>query len=137
VVLDPSFPEPEMPHTARAPAANYCYHVLNRGNHRAQVFHKDDDYQAFVNLLPEASLRVLAYCLMPNHFHLVVWLSADGDLRGRLRGVRAGFRFSRRRGAGAECPRDAGLGRRAGTPVLSLRSTKDSRRGQPVRAVSR
>ena len=42
------------------------------------------DYQAFVNLLPEASLRmpmrVLAYCLMPNHFHLVVWPSADGDL---------------------------------------------------------
>ena len=84
VVLDPSFPEPEMPHTARALAANYCYHVLNRGNHRAQVFHKDDDYQAFVNLLPEASLRVpmrvLAFCLMPNHFHLVVWPSADGDL---------------------------------------------------------
>jgi putative transposase len=73
-----------MPRTARASAANYCYHVLNRGNHRAQVFHKDDDYQAFVNLLPEASLRVpmrmLAYCLMPNHFHLVVWPSADGDL---------------------------------------------------------
>jgi REP-associated tyrosine transposase len=54
-----------MPRTARASAANYCYHVLNRGNHRAQVFHKDDDYQAFVNLLPEASLGVLAYCLIP------------------------------------------------------------------------
>ena len=69
MVLDPSFPEPEMPRTARASAANYCYHVLNRGNHRAQVFHKDDDYQAFDNLLPEASLRVpmrvLAFCLMP------------------------------------------------------------------------
>jgi putative transposase len=80
VVLDPSFPEPEMPRTTRASAANYCYHILNRGNHRAQVFHKDDDYQAFVNLLPEASLRVpmrvLAYCLKPNYYHLVVWPSA-------------------------------------------------------------
>jgi hypothetical protein len=51
MVLDPFFPKPEMPCTARASAANSCYHVLNRGNHRAQVFHKDDDYQAFVNLL--------------------------------------------------------------------------------------
>ena len=31
MVLDPSFPQPEMPRTARASAANYCYHVLNRG----------------------------------------------------------------------------------------------------------
>ncbi len=40
-----------MPRTARASAANYCYHVLNRGNNRAAVFHKDGDYEAFVGLL--------------------------------------------------------------------------------------
>ena len=73
-----------MPRTARASAANVCYHVLNRGNNRAAVFHKDADFKAFVDLLAEASLRhrmrLLAYCLMPNHFHLALWPLGDGDL---------------------------------------------------------
>ena len=46
-----------MPRTARASAANLCYHMLNRGNNRARVFHKDGDFDAFVNLLAEAKLR--------------------------------------------------------------------------------
>jgi putative transposase len=73
-----------MTRTARASQANYCYHVLNRGNARAQVFHKPADYDAFVELLELACrkrpMRVLGYCLMPNHFHLVLWPSGDGDL---------------------------------------------------------
>src|SRR5262245_4461404 len=73
-----------MPRTARASAGNFVYHVLNRGNARAEVFHKDEDYAAFVKLMEEAcdrlSLRVIGYCLMPNHFHLVLWPHGDGDL---------------------------------------------------------
>jgi putative transposase len=73
-----------MPRTARASQANYCYHVLNRGNARSQVFHKPADYAAFAGLIEEAGrrrpMRVLAYCLMPNHFHLVLWPIGDGDL---------------------------------------------------------
>lgn len=73
-----------MPRTARASAAGYCYHVLNRGNARAEVFHKNDDFDAFLEIMAEASLRcpmrLLGYCLMPNHFHLVLWPSGDGDL---------------------------------------------------------
>ena len=73
-----------MPRTARAAAGGYCYHVLNRGNGRARVFQKPHDYQAFVGLLSEAGLRVpmrlLAYCVMPNHFHLALWPLEDGDL---------------------------------------------------------
>jgi putative transposase len=61
-----------------------CYHAINRGNARAEVFHKDDDYAAFVRLVEEACerlpMRVLAYCLMPNHFHVVLWPHEDGDL---------------------------------------------------------
>lgn len=60
------------------------YHVLNRGNARADVFHKPGDYAAFLALLTEAnerlSMRLVAYCLMPNHFHLVAWPREDGDL---------------------------------------------------------
>lgn len=47
-----------MPCTARASKGNWVYHVLNRGNGRAEVFHKDDDYAAFIQLLPEACERV-------------------------------------------------------------------------------
>jgi putative transposase len=61
-----------------------CYHVLNRGNARTEVSHKDDDYAAYVGLVARACqrlpMRVLAYCVMPNHFHLVVWPRKDGDL---------------------------------------------------------
>ncbi|MCH8315393.1 MAG: transposase [Planctomycetes bacterium] len=73
-----------MPRIARATAGGLCYHVLNRGNGRARVFHKDKDYQAFIDLIAEANdrlpMRVLGYCLMPNHFHLMVRPFADGEL---------------------------------------------------------
>ena len=57
-------------------------HVLNRGNARAEVFHKDEDYAAFIGLFEPACerLRILGYCLMPNHFHLVLRPYGDGDL---------------------------------------------------------
>ena len=73
-----------MPRTARAAAGNHLYHVLNRGNNRAAVFHAEADYAAFWRLIAEACgrapMRVLAACLMPNHFHLVLWPPGDGDL---------------------------------------------------------
>jgi putative transposase len=73
-----------MPRTARASVGGLCYHVLNRGNARRQVFFKDGDYQAFLKALGQSCeavpLRVLGYCLLPNHFHFVVWPRADGDL---------------------------------------------------------
>src|SRR3990172_7915988 len=73
-----------MPRTARASVGGMCYHAINRGNGRAELFHKEDDYAAFVRLVEEACerlpMRVLAYCLMPNHFHLALWPHGDGDL---------------------------------------------------------
>jgi putative transposase len=73
-----------MPRTARAAVGGLIYHVISRGNDRARVFHTDGDYWAFCQLIGEACVRlsmgVLAYCLMPNHFHLVLWPNNDGDL---------------------------------------------------------
>ena len=73
-----------MPRTARASVGNIAYHVINRGNAKMRVFDDDDDYDAFLDLIHRACerlrLRVLAYCLMPNHFHLVLWPHNDGDL---------------------------------------------------------
>ena len=73
-----------MPRTARASAADVCYHVMNRGNGRAEVFHKRDDYAVFLELIAAASerlpMRLYGYCVMPNHFHLVLKPHGDGDL---------------------------------------------------------
>jgi putative transposase len=73
-----------MPRTARASVGNLCYHVLNRGNARQQVFFKDGDYAAFLKAMShacvEVPMRVVGWCLMPNHFHLVLWPHHDGDL---------------------------------------------------------
>lgn len=73
-----------MPRPKRVTPGGYCYHVLNRGNARQEVFHKPADYAAFVKLFDEAHtrfpMRLLAYCLMPNHFHLVLWPREEGEL---------------------------------------------------------
>ena len=73
-----------MPRTARASQGGYVYHVLNRGNARGDVFHKDDDFEAFVSLMAQANqrlaMRVVGYCLMTNHFHLMLWPHENGDL---------------------------------------------------------
>jgi putative transposase len=67
-----------------ASVGGMCYHVINRGNARGTVFHKDDDFAAFLRLIGDAHerlpMRVLAYCLLNNHFHLVLWPHGDGDL---------------------------------------------------------
>jgi putative transposase len=73
-----------MPRGARDALGGYCYHVLNRGNGRRTVFRKAGDYAAFVQLLRQAGervdVRLLAFCLMPNHFHIALWPRRDGDL---------------------------------------------------------
>jgi len=65
------------------------YHVLNRGNGRLRLFHKEEDYDAFERVLGEGLKRypvdLLTYCLMPNHWHLVVRPRTDVAL-GRLMG---------------------------------------------------
>jgi putative transposase len=68
----------------RAAEGGYVYHVLNRANARLTIFDDDADYEAFERVLVQAveraKTRLLAYCLMPNHWHLVVWPRQDGEL---------------------------------------------------------
>src|SRR5829696_2541674 len=65
-----------MPRTRRQIEAGTIYHVLNRGNGRQALFSKDADYAAFLKLLAEAlekfPVDLLAYCLMGNHWHLLL-----------------------------------------------------------------
>ena len=73
-----------MPRRLRVNSGGYVYHALNRAVARDVIFHKDADYQAFEKVLAEVHgrlpVRVLGYCLMPNHWHLVLWPKADGEL---------------------------------------------------------
>ena len=73
-----------MARTRRRSIGDVCYHVINRGNRKERVFHDDVDYRRFIHLLTLANervpIRALAWCLMPNHFHLLIWPWADGDL---------------------------------------------------------
>jgi putative transposase len=65
------------------------YHVLNRAVARLALFEKDAAYEAFERVLAEALVehptRLLSYCIMPNHWHLVVWPRGDGELTDFLR----------------------------------------------------
>ena len=73
-----------MPRIERGLADNIVYHVINRGNGRQEVFHKDRDYEAFMKLIKEAkerySVKLFGYCLMPNHFHMAVKPEKGEDL---------------------------------------------------------
>jgi putative transposase len=73
-----------MPRIARVSAGGVIYHVLNRGNNRQRLFHKAGDGRAFLDILADVKravpMRVLGYCLMPNHWHLVLLPLHDGDL---------------------------------------------------------
>jgi len=60
------------------------FHVLNRGVGRMRLFNTDRDYEAFEEILfktlGSCPMRICSYCLMPNHWHLVLWPEQDGDL---------------------------------------------------------
>jgi putative transposase len=73
-----------MARRTRCADAGYVYHVLNRAVGRATLFNKATDYAAFEKVLRQAwersAMRLLAYVVLPNHWHLVVWPQHDGEL---------------------------------------------------------
>ena len=73
-----------MPRTARIAPAGTVFHVLNRGVGRMQLFGKDRDYEAFEAMIEKTlqsrPMRICAYCLMPNHWHFVLWPEREGQL---------------------------------------------------------
>ena len=78
-----------MPRRPRVNLAGQAYHVINRAVARDAVFLKDEDYAAFEKVLADVHqrlpMRIISYCLMPNHWHLVLWPAADGDLSEFMR----------------------------------------------------
>ncbi|MEN8169444.1 MAG: transposase [Pseudomonadota bacterium] len=77
-----------MARMARLVVPGYPHHVTQRGNRRQQTFFCDDDYRYYIELLSKYSreygTEVWAYCLMPNHIHLVMVPSKEDGLRATL-----------------------------------------------------
>jgi len=73
-----------MPRSARQAPGGIVYHVLNRAVARLPLFEKPADYTAFLRVVAEAleeqPMRILAFTLMPNHWHMLLWPKEDGDL---------------------------------------------------------
>ena len=80
-----------MPRRPRLAAGELAYHILNRRVGRLPLFEKPADYVAFEKILAEAAdrtrVRIAAYCLMPNHWHLLLWPRRDGELSEVLRWI--------------------------------------------------
>jgi putative transposase len=68
----------------RAAAGGLIYHVLNRANGQLPIFESDSDYNAFIDILAAAVTRtgidLYGFCVLSNHWHLVVKPHEDGDL---------------------------------------------------------
>lgn len=73
-----------MPRALRVHLANHIYHVINRANARVKIFNTEEDYGLFTGVLHEArervDMRILSYCIMPNHWHFALYPKEDTDL---------------------------------------------------------
>jgi len=80
-----------MPRPERITLGGYVYHVLNRANGRLRIFRKPADFLAFEKILGDGlsrfSMRLCGYCLMSNHWHLLLWPQGDDDLPAFMRWV--------------------------------------------------
>src|SRR5258705_9836555 len=78
-----------MPRVVRKAPGGMVYHVLNRANGRLRLFKKEQDFQAFERVLLAAwervPIRILSWCVMSNHWHLVLWPKKDGELTAFMR----------------------------------------------------
>lgn len=70
---------------ARVVASGFPQHITQRGNRRQKTFFNDGDYQAYIDLMAEwcsrCGVEVWAYCLMPNHVHLIAVPESKDGLR--------------------------------------------------------
>jgi len=95
-----------MPRTARVFQRSVCYHVMNRGVNRQDIFFDDTDHQRFVELAAEYKARfgvkVYHWVLMSNHYHLLIE-AAYSNLRpfvGGLQQVYAQYHHARHQSSG-------------------------------------
>jgi putative transposase len=73
-----------MPRVGRIAPGGIIHHVMNRAVMRSKLFRSRLDYEAFqcclIQVVESERMRVLGYCVMPNHWHLLLWPRENGDL---------------------------------------------------------
>ena len=73
-----------MPRVARVSVGGEVYHCINRSSGRVAIFTTDEEYRHLESLLLEGveliGMRILAYAIMPNHWHLILHPRNDGDM---------------------------------------------------------
>jgi putative transposase len=83
-----------MPYRLNPSYSNQYYHVYNRGNNRENIFFERKNYLYFLKKVLEAfkdKMDLIAYCLMPNHYHLVVRNFIDGELEKAMQKISTGY----------------------------------------------
>jgi len=80
-----------MARSKRITLGGIVYHVLNRANGKLTIFRSVGEFKAFERILAEGiqrfDMRMCGYCIMSNHWHLVLWPKLDGDLSEFMRWV--------------------------------------------------
>ncbi len=82
-----------MPRRPRRATGQFVFHVLNRAIQDLVLFENASDYEAFLRILTESAeripMRLLAYAVMPNHWHLVMWPPSDDGLSPFMKSLTA------------------------------------------------
>lgn len=80
-----------MPRIKRPCIDNAVYHILNRGHDRRKLFIETEDFKAFKAILAKYkekfSFSLYHYCLMSNHFHLLIRISKGNELGHLMKGI--------------------------------------------------
>jgi putative transposase len=120
----------------RAADGGLIYHVLNRANARMPIFEKPEDYAAFERVLEQAvertKTRLLAYCVMSTHWHLVLWPREDGELSrftGWLTLAHTQCRHAQRHSTGSGHLYPASLARAQASASTSMSKSSIAHRG--------
>src|SRR5271166_2272215 len=86
-------------------ADGLLYHALNRGNNRGPVFFAEDDYRTFLKALAQTQgrypFRLYGYCLMTNHFHLLLQPADGVSISGVLQSLTVAHTWHYHRGHGS------------------------------------
>ena len=80
-----------MPRGRRILLNNACYHLINRGNQKQNIFFENPDFEQYLKLLKHYKkkyrFRLFGYCLMPNHIHIIIEAKQVQELPRFMQGV--------------------------------------------------
>ena len=83
-----------MPYRINPSYKDCYYHVYNRGNNLENIFFEKRNYEFFIRKLLEAfkdKIDLICYCLMPNHYHLIVYVKENGALEKAMQKFSIGY----------------------------------------------